>query len=277
VTEETTKAQKTADRAARKAARQAAKASKPPSKVAGLALTALVVSFLTPLFIVIAMLATAGGQLDYEMGFKTLTLGLAPNMSVIAFGFCLLVLLIAIFKDPKRSGLLALVATLISGGLLGGFYAYGEALKAYPPIADVATDWSRPVTLSNALIKARGPQALAVEDDPTVSVDASIKWARKRIADINAATCPGATPIRRHLDEAAVRKVLEGMGYTITGSAPWRIEALYTDPFFGFEADMVIRLDPDRTDARSISRRQQNDIGGNCARVTKVMSALRKL
>jgi hypothetical protein len=277
VTEETTRAQKAADKAVLRAAKMAAKADASQGNGLGLALSAIVISFLTPLFILVAMLATAGDQLDYEIGFKTLTLGYAPNLAIVAFGFCLLVLLIAIFKDPKRSGLLALVATLISGAVLGGFYAYTEALKANPPIADVATDWSRPVTLSNALIKARGPKALAVEDDPTVSADASIKWARTRVADINATTCPGATPILRHLDEAAVRKVLEGMGYTITGIAPWRIEALYTDRFFGFESDMIIRLDPDRTDARSISRRQENDIGGNCARVTKVMAALRKL
>jgi hypothetical protein len=243
----------------------------------GWALTALVISLLTPLFIVVAMLGTAGGQLDYEMGFKTLTLGIAPNMAIVAACFCALVLLVSIFKDPKRSGLIALVATLISVGLLGGFYAYGEALKSYPPISDVATDWSRPVTLSNDLVKKRGPRALAAEDDPSLPPEASIKWKRARIADINAQTCPGAKPILHHLDEASVRKVVEAQGYVITGSAPWRIEALYTDPFFGFEADLIVRLDPDRTDVRSVSRRQENDLGGNCERVSKLIAALHGL
>ena len=38
--------------------------------------------------------------------------------------------------------------------------------------------------------------------------------------------------------------------------------------------DVVARIDPERTDIRSVSRVGMSDIGANCARVTKIVEAL---
>lgn len=242
-----------------------------------LAFWAMFVVLITPVMVLASMVATSSGYVDYELGYHSLTLGYGPKIATLSFIFALLALLISIFKDPSRTGVLALVASLVGGAVLLGYYSYERLYKAFPPIHDVATDWTRPITFSDALVKERGPKALPIEEDPMVPADASIEWARKRIALLNEQTCKTAKPIKRHLDENKVKAVLEDQGYVIFGHAPWRVEATYKDAFFGFKSDVEVRLEPDQTDVRMVSRRQEADLGGNCRRVTKLLEALNQL
>ena len=148
------------------------------------------------------------------------------------------------------------LGSVIVGALvLGGYATYGYLQKLHPPIYDVSTDWVKPVTFSDRLIKERGPKALPIEDDPIIPAEATHAWARKSVAYANAKACPQAKPILRMLPEAEVVSVLQAQGYVIYGKAPWRVEATYTEPFFGITHDVEVRLNPTRTDVRSVSRR----------------------
>ena len=241
----------------------------------GIVFLSLMTSILLPVALVIIMLMTSGGTFDYETGFKTLTLNIMFKVSIGVLILAFMAFLIAIFKDPDRSGVMAFVSLVLSGAVVAGYAGYDYLYKVNPPIHDVASDWTKPITLSDSLIRARGPKALPVEVDPSVSPDASIDWARRRVAEINAHTCPMLKTVMRHVDQAQVKQILESQGYQIFGSAQWRVEAIYTDPFFGFKSDIEVRLDPVRTDIRSISREQEADLGGNCARAVRIMNALR--
>lgn len=239
---------------------------------------ALILSCLAGAYLLVVMMLTHLGYIRFDLGFRTLTLGVGPKLAMAALAISGISLLISLFMAPGRYGKWALAAVLVSGGLMGGFYAYQRALKTFPPIADVATDWDRPLSFSEKLITARGRDAMVVEDVPRVPRNESMEWGGRTIADINQATCPGAKPIRdKAVTEEQIVKLLEQEHYVVFGRAPWRVEAVYQDNFYGFKSDVVIRLDPGRIDIRSTGRQDIPDLGGNCRRITSLVEKIRAL
>jgi fatty-acyl-CoA synthase len=115
-----------------------------------------------------------------------------------------------------------------------------------------------------------------VENDPRAPVKPGSPWSGRRVAEINAETCPGARPVPKMVPVERVRQVLEGKGLTVFGSAPWMVEATAESTWFGFKDDVVVRMGPTRTDVRSISRVGVSDLGMNCKRVTEIVEALSK-
>ncbi len=250
------------------------------AKKGGLAFAhfAFIVSLVPLLFVIGAMMATHVGYVDVDTGFRLLTLRVGPKLAMAALALSVLSLLISLFKDHARYGLWALAAVILSGGVTAGYFVYEQALKRYPPIAEVATDWDTPLAFSDKLIAARGPKAMLVEDSPRVPRSQSLQWGGKTIAQINAVTCPGARGLPgKHVTEDSVADMLTANHYTVFGRAPWRVEATYQDNFFGFKSDVVVRLDPERIDVRSTGRDDIPDLGGNCRRVTDLIAKIRNL
>jgi hypothetical protein len=258
-------------------------ASGSDSKKTGFAFAhlAFVIAFVTPLFLLLCMMATHLGFISNDLGFKTLTLGIAPRMAMGAIGIGCLSLLISIFMAPRRCGPWALAALAISAGLLGGYYYYHKALKNDPPIWDVATNWERPLSFSDKLIAARGKEAAMVEDYPRVPRNESLDWGGRSVADINGETCPAAKTITHKIiteaQSAAIADMLRASHYTVFGVSPWRIEATYQDNFYGFKSDIVIRIDPESVDVRSVSRYGMPDLGANCRRVTDIVNKIKAM
>ncbi|WAC48829.1 DUF1499 domain-containing protein [Asticcacaulis sp. SL142] len=243
-----------------------------------LALVAFLVSLSAPLVLGAAIFGSQVDYFDYDTSFTLLTLNWAPKLATVSLVFALIALLVSLFMAPKRTGPYALAAVIISCGVLGGFYVYERKLKAAPPVYDVATDWERPVTFSEKLIKERGPDAHPIEDNPRVVKGSSFEWDMKPVSDVNAATCPGAQSVRNpNITADKVALSLKQVGYMIFGRAPWRVEAIYRDPVYGFKSDIVVRIDPDEADVRSVSRYELSDLGGNCARVMRVVELLKAM
>jgi len=242
---------------------------------------AFMVSVITALFLLGVMMVTHLGYIDIDLGFRTLTLGIGPRMAMVSLVVAGISLLISLFMCPTQRAPWALAAVLISGGLLGGFTLYHKALKDNPPIADVATNWDRPLSFSEKLMTQRGPNALKVEDLPRVPRNESMDWGGKTIPAINEATCPAAKTINeRIITEEQVPQVVDAlkqMGYRVFGTSPWRIEATYQDKFYGFKSDIVIRIDPRSVDVRSVSRYNMPDLGANCRRVTEIVQKIRAM
>ena len=156
---------------------------------------AFMVSVITALFLLGAMMITHLGYVSLDVGFKMLTLGIGPRMAMVALVVAALSLLISLFMCPTRCALWAFAAVVIAGGILGGYAWYHKLLKDYPPIADVATNWDRPLSYSDKLVARRGKDALPIEDLPRVPRNESLDWGGKTIAAINEATCPAAKTI----------------------------------------------------------------------------------
>ncbi len=239
---------------------------------------AFIASVLAALYLLLVMMATHLGYFDLDMGFRTLTLGYGPKVAMTALGICGLSLLIAMFKSPGRTLVWAIAGLVVSGALMGGFYAYQRALKTLPPIADVATDWDRPLSFSDKLMEDRGRFAMRVDDLPRVPRNESMEWGGRTVADINEATCPGArTIVNKAVTEEQVVNLLRSEHYVIFGHAPWRVEGTYQDNFYGFRSDVVVRIDPRTIDIRSIGRYDLPDLGANCRRVTALVNKIKAL
>ncbi|ESQ80411.1 DUF1499 domain-containing protein [Asticcacaulis sp. YBE204] len=237
---------------------------------------ALIISLIAPLTLLAAMLSTSVGYLSYDLGFNQIALDYVPKIATTAMIICALSLLISIFMAPRTYGPWALSSVIISGGLLAGYYAYETRLKAYPPIHDVSTNWERTVTFSTKLVEARGPDANPIEDDPFVPNTVSYEWRGQSISAVNAQTCPNAISIQGKPKNAeAVAQILKDEGYVVFGRSEWRVEATYEDPFWGLKSDVVVRIEPDKTDIRSVSREEVADLGGNCRRVLTLLSRIR--
>jgi len=242
---------------------------------------AFMVSVITALFLLGVMMITHLGYVSLDFGFKTLTLGIGPRMAMVALAVAALSLLISLFMCPTRCALWAFAAVVIAGGILGGYAWYHKLLKDYPPIADVATNWDRPLSFSDKLMAQRGRDALPIEDLPRVPRNESLDWGGKTVAAINEATCPAAKTIQERIiteDQIpAIVAMLKQSHYRVFGTSPWRIEATYQDNFYGFKSDIVIRIDPRSVDVRSISRYNMPDLGANCRRVTEIVHKIKAM
>lgn len=239
---------------------------------------ALGVAVLAAFYLLAIMVVTRLGYVGYDLGFRMLTLSIGPKVAMAAFIVSALSLLISLFMSPGRRALWALMAVVVSGGLIGGFYAYKQALKIFPPIADVATDWDRPLTFSDKLVAARGPEALRIEDLPRVPRNASMAWGGKTVADINQLTCPGARPVlNKALTEDQISSLLTEEHYIVTNRGSGWVEATHKDYFYGFASDVIVRTASGRVDVRSVSRYDMPDLGGNCRRVTRLVNRIKAL
>lgn len=251
-----------------------------PAKKGGMAFApiAFLIALIPIVFVVCAMMATHVGYISPDLGFKTLTLRYGSKLAIAALGVSLLSLLVSIFMNPGKYLGWAIAAVVLSGGVTGGYFVYERALKQFPPIHDVATDWDTPLTFSDALMADRGRNAASVEDMPRVPRDQSMEWGGKTVAQINATNCPAAQPIRhKHLTDDQIADVLAASHYRVFGRNHFRVEGIYQDNFFGFKSDLVVRIDPDRIDLRSTSRADLPDLGGNCRRLTDLITKIKAL
>ncbi len=220
-----------------------------------------------------AILGSRFGLLDWKFGLGTLVAKWTPPLAMLAIALGVIALIVAL-RDRRRllaGALIALLPPLVALGLLAKFKADADKV---PPIHDVATTWERPLAFSRGIMDARSGATNLVEANPIVPAKAGPPWGGRRIAEINAETCPGAKPVMKHLNADQVAAAFEAAGIQVTGRAPWRVEGTYESFWWGFKDDVVARIDPERTDIRSISRVGMSDIGANCARVTKIVEAL---
>jgi hypothetical protein len=239
---------------------------------------AFILAVLTGVYLVAAMLATRLGYLNPDIGFRTLTLGYGPKIALGALAVSVLSLLISLFMSPGRLAFWALAAVFVSGSYVAGFYAFQKALKAFPPIADVATDWDNPLVFSDKLTVARGPDALRVEDLPRVPRNESMAWGGKTVADINQLTCPTAKPVfNKVLTDAQVASLLKAEKYAIVSRTAEQVEATHTDGLYGFRSDVVVRMQNHRIDIRSVGRYDIPDLGDNCRRVSRLVKLIKAL
>lgn len=220
-----------------------------------------------------AILGSRFGLLDWKFGLGTMVVKWSGPLAAVGVVLGLIALIVA-FRDSKRllvPALIALIPPLLTIGILLKFKADADKV---PPIHDVATTWDEPLGFSPGILQARAGSPNAIENDPVVPDKVGPPWGGRRIADINRETCPGAHPVMKHLTEDQVAAAFEAAGIEVKGRAPWKVEGTYTSFWWGFEDDVVARIEPERVDIRSISRVGMSDIGANCARVTKIVKAL---
>jgi fatty-acyl-CoA synthase len=250
-----------------------------------LRLTALI-AVLPVLFVVVGALGTKLGLWSWLFGFRTLSIQAAPTTAFIGVFTGLAALYVAAFAGFRRLWPLAAASLLLPLGVILAFHQFRAYAQAVPPIHDVATDWVEPLMFSERLMRLRGPDANPVERDPTFEWDNPMveNWAVRRVAEINARTCPGARPLALAQPPAAayarVKAAARQAGAVVVTDDPaaGRLEATDESFWFGFKDDLVFRVraagQGSRVDVRSVSRVGKSDLGANCARVTRLVEAL---
>ncbi|MET3665322.1 long-chain-fatty-acid--CoA ligase [Caulobacter sp. 1776] len=267
-----------------KAAKAAKSGGKPPGW-ARLYLDLAILVALAP-----AILAGGGalgvklGLIGLPLGYTAMTLDWAPKIAFISVATGLLALVVALiggFGRLWRAALLALMVTAVTFAVMYG----ARALQGQsPPIHDVSTDWKTPLAFSDAAMAARGGSAEIVDDDPSLPVG-SAAYAGRRLAEINAETCPAARPLiseRAPSDTyEAVKAAVMAAGMTLVTDDPvdGRLEATARSFWYGLTDDLVVRVRPDaqgsRLDLRSIGRDAGPDQGRNCARIGALIKAVK--
>ena len=246
-----------------------------------------ILALVGPVVAVVALLGRMTDSLSYATAFEQLTLHWAPRLcwaGLVAAGFGLIASMLTHRAQMWAVGWAALVIVGLTLAALTGLRVQSGVARntrPQPPIHDVATDWSDPITFSDRLLGLRGAGANAVERNPYARRPWGVGggavtegWAAQRVADLNRLACPTARPIMRMIPAATVQSVLEDQGLTIVGSAPWRVEGAARSTWYHLQSDVAVRMRPDRTDVRAVSRYGELDYGANCRLVTAIVRAL---
>jgi len=255
----------------------------------GLIVLFLIVALSPWLAALACAIAVRQGYLDWHFGYQEILftdgrLSLAWKLTLLGAVTGVAGLFVAGFADARRltgKAVRNLVITAVTGAVLWGG---GELAGRMAPIHDVATDWTEPLALSDATMKARGPKSNPVDFDPIIPVSSNA-YAGRRVAEINVERCPEAKPLvmvkapAEVIDVARAALLSKGMKITTENAAEGRLEAVATSLVYGFRADVAVRIRQDvagsRVDIRSISRERQADLGANCRRVTGLLTAMK--
>ncbi len=245
---------------------------------------AVVIALVPAALIVVGALGARFGLLDKAIAYDLMTRDLAPLVAWLSLGTGSLGVVVAMIGGIQRHwkrALLALTITIATLGVL--FLATGVGGRA-APVGDVATDWKAPLGFSEAVLAARGEAAAPVLDDPSLPVGSEL-FAGRRVAEVNAETCPAAKTLVLDRTPAdayeAAKAAVQAKGLKLVTDDPndGRIEAAGASFWYGMKDDLVVRVRPDsagaRVDVRSLARDAGGDLGRNCGRVTSVLKAIK--
>jgi fatty-acyl-CoA synthase len=236
---------------------------------------------LAPALLVIGgALGVRFGLIDWRVGVGELILDWPSKVGLIA----VLAGIFAVFASApagfRRYGLQAIFSLALPAATLIAITWLRSVGEGYPPVHDVATDWTHPIPLSAALVRERGADAYPVEDAPIVPASAGT-YMMRAVGEVNAETCPGARPVNLSMSPASAYAraksavAASGLGVFSDDALAGRLEASATGVWLGLKDDVAIRVEPEgegsRVDVRSVSRGGLWDFGENCRRVTALV------
>jgi fatty-acyl-CoA synthase len=257
----------------RKAKRQATRVELFLNLVAALALV-------PALMVVAGALAVRFELIDWRVAVSQLILDWPSKAGLIAVLLGIFAVFAALGAGFRRYGLRAVFSLILPLATLICITWLKSVGDGYPPVHDVATDWTHPLALSPGLVRERGSDAYPVEDDPIVPASAGT-YMMRRVAEVNGETCPGAKPAQLAMPPAdayaRAKAAVLASGLSLFSDHPsaGQLEATATGLWLGLKDDVAIRVAPEgegsRVDVRSIGRGGLSDFGANCRRVTDLV------
>lgn len=246
---------------------------------------ALLAAILAALALGFAGFGVREEMFDLDYAVRTLAVGWAPALALLAMGLGVLALLAGVLVPPRADRVVSLLAIALGAATYAGATRVGALAAANPPIHDVATDWTDPLMLGPAAVAARGPDANPVRADAKVQPQPQDPdLTGTPIAEVNLRTCRGAVPLilavppAAAYDKARVALAREKMPLTTENAAAGRLEAVATMPWLNLKSDVVVRIRPEgagaRIDMRSVSRTGIADLGWNCGLVSRLRQAM---
>lgn len=245
----------------------------------------LALTIFLPIYFVIAALGTKIGLWGWQVGLIGMTFSGGPFLLGILAIVALVSLLIGVFKKPRRKRVIAIGALglLLPAGLF--LFGLSAASKgADNPIHDVATDTANPPLFSADTMTARAEsEANPLSDYQTPLSEIEIysgvapELAIKNHAQIITDTYTDLRPLplggaSKADAVAAVAAAMGSMGFVdISQSAEeGRVEGVAETFWYGFQDDVVARIDDQEINFRSVSRVGRSDLGANAARIAEL-------
>lgn len=238
-------------------------------RVSPIAKVAAAVGLAGPLVVLFAAVAGGVGWVSFEAAVQVLTLQWGWWLSIAGTALGAVALVISL-KSVRRAWPWLVAGFVLPAATLAGFLWTKARADALPPVHETATNWDRPLSFSDAIFRARGPDAWPVEADPRLPGgmgDVRPAWAGysgRRVAEINAEACPEARTVPRLVPVHRVVQALEAEGVRVVGQSPWRVEGTQESAWFGRARDVVVRIEPEATDVRVSERIGLIDLGDTC-------------
>ena len=242
-----------------------------------------VLAMIPALMILVGALGVRFDLIDWRLGVGQLILDWPSKLALIGVLGGIFAVFVAANAGFGRYGLKAAISLVLPLATLVAVTWLKSLGESFPPVHEVATDWSQPVSFSPALIRARGSDAYAVEADPIVPAAAGA-YMNRRVAEVNAETCPAAKPVLLSLPPAqayarAKAAVLaQGLALDADQPASGRLEATASGLWLGLKDDLAVRVSAtaggSRVDLRSTSRAGLSDFGANCRRVANLVGQI---
>ncbi|HEV7228662.1 DUF1499 domain-containing protein [Brevundimonas sp.] len=182
-----------------------------------------------------ASMGTRGGFWSPDFALDVLTFRVAAALTALG-AVCALVLAVQSMRRPRAVGLAAAIAVLAVGATASGLglrWSTFNGLQAW----DVSSDRDEPPGFSDVLARRRAAEGAARAPSPA-----------------GPQACPGAVSVASQLTPEAASAALEDAGFTVIGSAPFRVEGERRGFWFDLAHDAVVRIRPGRTDLRVTAR-----------------------
>ncbi|TRD11981.1 DUF1499 domain-containing protein [Erythrobacter insulae] len=244
---------------------------------------ALALVVFLPLYFAVAALGTKFGLWSWQTGLGTLTAGAGIWVMGIVGVVCLILLIMALIKKPRKGWLVPAIGVALP---LGAVVMLGsvQTTASENPIHDVATDTSNPPSFSLETLSAReafGANALNDYQTPLGELEQykgsppelAIKSHAQIINDTYATLSPLPLAGASKSDAvAAVAAAMGNMGLTDIRSdaEAGRVEGVAETFWFGFKDDVVARIGENQIDFRSVSRVGRSDLGANAKRIAEL-------
>ena len=213
----------------------------------GLAKLLLLTALLAPSLLLVAVLGTVLGLWSADFGMGVLALKAGRVLAYLGLAGALIACLLA-FRERRLLGI-AGVALLFAAVTLGGFLVQERRWTDAP--RDVATDLSDPPVFARVLA------------------------AERRLAGVSESrpqACEGLVSAPTQVASETAAWALEKAGFTVLGTAPFRVDGRKEGAWFGLTHDVTVRIRPGRTDVR-VAGRDNLQVGDEACRLAKAVVA----
>jgi uncharacterized protein (DUF1499 family) len=249
-----------------------------------------VLAIFVPIWFLVAALGTKFGLWSWTVGLGKMTGGIGVPLIGLLVVVTLVTSILTIFVKP-RAGFGSLAGMwLVSLGATALALSVISSAKALPPIHDVSTNPTNPLTFSAKVLADRGkntnrillPSEAPFPFDPKKLTPLS----GKPLMDIQSESYPAIKPlvIEGQSPAAIYAKALaaaKAQGFKIVSEdgATLRIEGYAESFWYGFKDDVVIAVTPvangAQVDMRSVSRVGISDLGANAKRIEAFLAAVK--
>ncbi|XUU60492.1 DUF1499 domain-containing protein [Erythrobacter sp. HA6-11] len=245
---------------------------------------ALILALLLPLYFVASALGTKFGVWSWQFGLGTMLFQWAPFVIGAVALVAIISLIVCLVKPPRDGWGKALLALAVPAVIIGAVMNIQSKAADIPAIHDVTTSPDNPPQFSEGWIQRR---VNAGDTNPLLDYAKPLNQSEmyqgerfgelgpKTLAEINADSYGDLTPLpignsTPAQAQEAVLSAMRSMGATETDTVGGMVFGTFSTFWYGFEDDVVARIEGGQIDFRSVSRVGVSDLGKNAERIREL-------